>query len=64
MLIEAGTHLTVIRDRMGHSTITITSDTYGHLYPAEDDRTRQAIDAAFATCRDSRDTATASTAKR
>jgi hypothetical protein len=32
---------------MGHSSITVTSDTYGHLYPSEDDRTRQAIDAAF-----------------
>jgi integrase len=47
LLIAAGTHLTVIRDRMGHSSITVTSDTYGHLYPSEDDRTRQAIDAAF-----------------
>jgi hypothetical protein len=49
---------------MGHSTITITSDTYGHLYPAEDDRTRQAIDAAFATCQNPHDAATASTTKR
>jgi integrase len=48
LLIADGTHLTVIRDRMGHSSITITSDIYGHLYPAESDRTRRAIDQAFA----------------
>ncbi|MFC7734056.1 tyrosine-type recombinase/integrase [Actinomadura keratinilytica] len=47
LLIQAGTHLTVIRDRMGHSSIKVTADTYGHLYPTEDDRTRSAIDGAF-----------------
>ncbi|GAA2442062.1 site-specific integrase [Actinomadura vinacea] len=49
LLIAGGTHLTVIRDRMGHSSIAITSDTYGHLYPQEDGRTRGVIDEAFAT---------------
>jgi integrase len=47
LLIAAGTHLTVIRERMGHGSIKITADTYGHLYPAENDRTRNAIDGAF-----------------
>ncbi|MGI5206353.1 tyrosine-type recombinase/integrase [Spirillospora sp. CA-108201] len=47
LLIAAGTHLTAIQERMGHASIKITSDTYGHLYPAEDDRTRKAIDDAF-----------------
>jgi integrase len=45
--IAAGTSLTALRDRMGHGTIQITSDIYGHLLPAEDDRTRAAIDNAF-----------------
>lgn len=49
LLIAAGTHLTAIQERMGHTSIKITSDTYGHLYPAEDDRTRKAIDDAFST---------------
>ncbi|TMQ89681.1 site-specific integrase [Actinomadura soli] len=49
LLIAAGTHLMVIRDRMGHASIKVTADIYGHLYPAEDDRTRNAIDGAFAT---------------
>lgn len=46
--IAAGTPLTALRDRMGHGSIQVTSDTYGHLYPTEDDRTRAAIDDAFA----------------
>ncbi|WP_329098488.1 site-specific integrase [Actinomadura citrea] len=47
LLIAAGTHLTAIQERMGHASIKVTSDIYGHLYPAEDDRTRKAIDDAF-----------------
>jgi hypothetical protein len=34
---------------MGHGSIQVTSDIYGHLLPTEDDRTRAAIDDAFAT---------------
>ncbi|MEU8119779.1 tyrosine-type recombinase/integrase [Spirillospora sp. NPDC049024] len=49
LLIAAGTHLMVIRDRMGHASIKVTADIYGHLYPAEDDRTRNAIDDAFSS---------------
>jgi integrase len=45
--IAAGTSLTALRDRMGHGSIQITSDVYGHLLPTEDDRTRAAIDDAF-----------------
>jgi integrase len=45
--IAAGTSLTALRDRMGHGSIQVTSDTYGHLLPTEDDRTRAAIDDAF-----------------
>jgi hypothetical protein len=32
---------------MGHGSIQVTSDIYGHLLPTEDDRTRSAIDDAF-----------------
>lgn len=49
LLIASGTHLMVIRDRMGHASIKVTADIYGHLYPAEDDRTRAAIDDAFSS---------------
>jgi integrase len=45
--IAAGTSLTALRDRLGHGSIQVTSDIYGHLLPTEDDRTRAAIDDAF-----------------
>ena len=32
-----GLPLKVVQERMGHSSITITADTYGHLFPKGDD---------------------------
>lgn len=31
MLLELGEDLKVISDRLGHSTITLTADTYSHV---------------------------------
>ncbi len=36
MLIAQGAHPRAIMERMGHSTITVTLDTYGHLLPKLD----------------------------
>jgi integrase len=33
ILIKGGTHMKVISQRLGHSSIDITMDTYGHLLP-------------------------------
>jgi integrase len=33
MLIENGENLAYVRDQLGHSSIKITVDTYGHLVP-------------------------------
>ncbi|MBC1973567.1 tyrosine-type recombinase/integrase [Listeria welshimeri] len=33
LLIDNGENITVIKERMGHSSITTTIDTYGHLFP-------------------------------
>jgi hypothetical protein len=38
----------VSQARLGHSTITETMDTYGHLFPDTEDLGRGAIDAIFA----------------
>lgn len=40
-LIEQGDSLTYVRDQMGHSSIKVTVDTYGHLVPGGN---RQAVD--------------------
>lgn len=31
LLLATGGDLSIVRDMLGHSTITLTSDTYGHL---------------------------------
>ena len=33
-MIAEGAHLLVVKERLGHSTITVTADRYGHLFPS------------------------------
>jgi hypothetical protein len=49
MLIAQGAHPRAIMERMGHSTITVTLDTYGHLLPKLDAALDDAIDAMYRT---------------
>ncbi|WP_037252611.1 site-specific integrase [Kibdelosporangium aridum] len=46
-LIEGGASLEQVRDYMGHASITITVDVYGHLFERSHDRARKVIDTAF-----------------
>jgi len=39
--------LTAISRRLGHTSITVTSDRYGHLLPAVDDRIAAALELAM-----------------
>ena len=34
IMIGEGAHLLVVKERLGHSTIAVTADRYGHLYPS------------------------------
>ena len=47
LLIAAGQHLRVIAERLGHSSTSLTADTYSHLFPDSQDEAAAAIDAAF-----------------
>jgi integrase len=47
LLIAAGQSVKVVSDRLGHSNAAMTLNVYSHLFPADEDRTREAIDAAF-----------------
>ena len=38
LLIELGAHPKVIQERLGHSSITVTMDVYGHLFPSLTER--------------------------
>ena len=39
--IDRGLHPKVIQERLGHSSITLTFDVYGHLFPRTDDTAEQ-----------------------
>jgi integrase len=47
VLIDAGEPSHVIKERLGHASITETHDTYGHLFPSANERTRSALDGAL-----------------
>ncbi|MEV0431248.1 site-specific integrase [Micromonospora sp. NPDC050495] len=47
LLIAAGQSVKVVSDRLGHSNAAMTLNVYSHLFPADEDRTRQAVDDAF-----------------
>lgn len=49
VLIQAGISVKVVQARLGHATATETLDTYAHLWPADEDRTRAAIDSVWAS---------------
>jgi integrase len=47
LLIHHGESVKVVQDRLGHSSATMTLDTYGHLWPDSEDSTRAAVDAVL-----------------
>lgn len=47
LLIQQGTHAAVIQQRLGHSSIKTTLDTYGHLFDGLDEAAADALDTAF-----------------
>jgi integrase len=46
--IAAGAHPTLIKVRLGHSSIQITIDRYGHLFPSVEEALADALDAVAA----------------
>lgn len=47
LLIRHGESVKVVQARLGHASATETLDTYSHLWPDSEDRTRDAVDSAF-----------------
>jgi integrase len=46
-LISAGCSVVSVQKALGHASATETLNTYSHLWPSDEDRTREAIDAAW-----------------
>src|SRR3712207_8924233 len=44
VLISLGAHPKAIQERLGHSSITVTLDVYGHLFPSVDEALTERLD--------------------
>ena len=49
LLIRHGESVKTVQARLGHASAVETLDTYSHLWPDSDDRTRDAIDSVLAS---------------
>jgi len=49
ILINQGLHPKIVQEHLGHSSISITFDRYGHLYKTDTQRLADALDAAYTT---------------
>ncbi|MHB1929833.1 MAG: tyrosine-type recombinase/integrase [Acidimicrobiales bacterium] len=47
LVIANGAHAKAIQQRMGHSSVTITLDRYGHLLPALDDQMADGLERMY-----------------
>jgi integrase len=48
-LIADGRHMEEVKDHLGHSSIRVTSDRYGHLFPKSRQAVAEGLDAIFAS---------------
>ncbi len=54
LMIELGAHPKVIQERLGHRSIMVTMDVYGHLFPSLNEALTERLDEAFLAARASR----------
>jgi integrase len=52
-LISAGCSVVAVQKALGHASASVTLNCYGHLWPGDDDRIREAVEAAFSPAEDS-----------
>lgn len=55
LLISQGAHQLAVMRRLGHSTITVTIDTYGHLFPEVEEALTDRLDELARTARPAED---------
>ncbi|HEX2023730.1 MAG TPA: site-specific integrase, partial [Acidimicrobiales bacterium] len=51
LMIEVGAHIEAIKQRMGHSSIRVTSDVYGSLLPSVDESVTRDVERLFSASR-------------
>ena len=47
LMLKAGTHPKIVQERLGHSSVTITLDTYSHVAPGLQEAAAKRFDEAF-----------------
>ena len=47
--LRAGVHVKIVSERLGHSTIALTLDTYSHVLPGMQEDAAARVDAALRT---------------
>ena len=47
LMIAEGAHLLAVKERLGHSSIQVTADRYGHLFPSLEEALTARLDASF-----------------
>lgn len=47
LMIAEGAHLLAVKERLGHSTIQVTADRYGHLFPSLEEALTNRLGAAY-----------------
>ncbi len=47
LLLSEGVPLKIVQETLGHSTIALTADLYGHLMPDDKDKAAEAMDRAL-----------------
>ncbi len=57
MLIAQGAHPRAIMERLGHSSITVTLNTYGHLFPSLDEALTDGLETTYRAALSSRNNA-------
>ena len=50
VLLVQGESVVAVAERLGHHNAALVLSTYGHLMPDSEDRTRRAVDSAWAAC--------------
>src|SRR5207248_8956630 len=53
LLVAQGAHPRAIMERLGHSSISVTLNTYGHLFPSVDEALTDRLDSVFNASRPS-----------
>ncbi len=57
LLVGQSAHPLVVMKRLGHSSITVTMNTYGHMFPALEESVTDGLDRAWRTAHDEKDAA-------